>query len=206
MSKDQLKIVIASSNPGKIAEIRLLAKQLPIEWILQSDLNIPDAEEIQKTFIENAILKARHAATLSDMPALADDSGLVVDALGGAPGIYSARYAGKNATAEERNQKLLDELRDVPKTERTASYHCVLALVEDENDPVPLICHGVWEGSILFEPRGKNGFGYDPIFYVPTHKCSAAELSTEEKNKISHRGQVMQQLIEVFGDAVIGDR
>lgn len=202
MSKDHLKIVIASSNPGKIAEIRLLSKQLPIEWILQSDLNIPDVEEIGKTFIENAILKARHAAKLSGLAALADDSGLVVDALGGAPGIYSSRYAGKNATTEERNQKLLDELRDVPKAERTASYHCVLALVEDENDPVPLICHGVWEGSILLEPRGKNGFGYDPIFYVPTHKCSAAELSAEEKNRMSHRGQVMQQLIEVFGSII----
>ncbi len=196
--KNTIQIVLASSNPGKIAEIRLLAKALPIEWVSQSDLNIPDAEETGKTFIENAILKARHASKLSGLPALADDSGLVIDALDGAPGIYSARYAGTNATAEERNQKILDEMHDVADADRTASYHCILALVEYEDDPVPLICHGVWEGSILSEPRGKNGFGYDPIFYVPTHKCSAAELSTVEKNKISHRGQVMEQLIEVF--------
>lgn len=198
INNNKMQIVLASSNPGKIAEIRLLAKELPIEWISQSDLNILDIEETQKTFIENAILKARHAAKLSGLPALADDSGLVIDALNGAPGIYSARYAGKNATTEERNQKILIEMRDVEEADRTASYHCVLALVEYEDDPVPLICHGVWEGSILFEPRGKNGFGYDPIFYVPTHKCSAAELSTAEKNRVSHRGQVMEQLIEVF--------
>lgn len=197
-NSDQLKIVLASSNPGKIREIRELSKKLPIEWIPQSEFNIEDIEETGKTFIENAILKARHAATISGLPALADDSGLVVDALNGAPGIYSARYAGKNATAEERNQKLLDEMKDVDPEDRAAAYHCVLALVETEDDPVPLICHGVWEGSILFEPAGKNGFGYDPIFYVPTHDCSAAELSTAEKNRISHRGQVMQQLIEVF--------
>ena len=197
-NNDSIQIVLASSNPGKIEEIRLLAKELPIEWISQSDLNIPDAKETGKTFIENAILKARHASKLSGLPALADDSGLVIDALDGAPGIYSARYAGKEATTEERNQKILTEMRDVTEADRTASYHCVLALVEYEDDPVPLICHGVWEGSILFEPRGENGFGYDPIFYVPTHHCSAAELSTVEKNKISHRGQVMEQLIEVF--------
>jgi XTP/dITP diphosphohydrolase len=196
--KNNMQIVLASSNPGKIAEIRLLAKELPIEWISQSDFNIPDAEETGKTFIENAILKARHASKLSGLPALADDSGLVIDALDGAPGIYSARYAGINATSEERNQKILNEMRDVKEADRTASYHCVLALVEHENDPVPLICHGVWEGSILFEPRGNNGFGYDPIFYVPTHNCSAAQLSTAEKNRVSHRGQVMEQLIEVF--------
>ena len=199
-NKHDLKIVLATSNPGKIEEIRAMSASLPIEWILQSELNIPDADETGKTFIENAILKARHAAKLSGLMALADDSGLVIDALEGRPGVYSARYAGKNATADMRNQKILDELSDVEDADRTASYHCVLALVETENDPVPLICHGVWEGRILREPRGKNGFGYDPIFYVPTHKRSAAELSTAEKNRISHRGQVMQQLVEVMGD------
>ena len=193
-----VQIVLASSNPGKIAEIKLLSKKLPIEWVSQSEFNIPDIEETGKTFIENAILKARHAAKLSGLPALADDSGLVVDALDRRPGVYSARYAGKDATDAERNEKLLAELKDVKSGDRTASYHCVLALVEDENDPAPLICHGVWEGSILYEPRGKNGFGYDPIFYVPTHRCSAAELSATEKNRISHRGQVMEQLIEAF--------
>lgn len=197
-SKNQVKIVLASSNPGKIKEIKQLSKELPIQWISQSEFNIPDADETGKTFIENAILKARHAAKLSGLPALADDSGLCVDALNGRPGIYSARYVSKQATAEERNQALLAELKNVPEAERFASYHCVLALVEHEDDPAPLICHGVWEGEILFEGRGKNGFGYDPIFYVPSHDCSAAELSTAEKNRISHRGQVMEQLIEVF--------
>lgn len=195
---NQFQIVLATSNPGKIAELQALLSILPIEWIPQSEFNIPDIEETGKSFVENAILKARHASKLSGLPALADDSGLVVDALDGAPGVYSSRYAGKEAGDAERNQKLLDDLKGVPEHERTAAYHCVLALVEYEDDPVPLICHGVWEGSILFEPRGKNGFGYDPIFYVPTHNRSAAELSTAEKNSVSHRGQVVDQLIEVF--------
>lgn len=198
MTKDTLQIVLATSNAGKIAELQSMLQILPIEWIPQSEFSIPDADETGLTFIENAILKARHAAKISGLPALADDSGLVVDALDGEPGIYSARYAGENATAEQRNQKLLDAMIDVDDEERGASYHCVLALVEYENDPVPLICHGIWEGSILREPRGNNGFGYDPIFYVPTHKCSAAELTTAEKNHISHRGQVVDQLLEVF--------
>ncbi|MCX7121409.1 MAG: RdgB/HAM1 family non-canonical purine NTP pyrophosphatase [Gammaproteobacteria bacterium] len=193
-----LQIVLATSNEGKIAEFQSMLKILPIEWIPQSEFSIPDAEETGKTFIENAILKARHAAKISGLPALADDSGLVVDALDGAPGVYSARYAGENATSDQRNQKLLDEMKDVDDGERGASYHCVLALVEYEDDPVPLICHGIWEGSILRAPRGNNGFGYDPIFYVTSHHCSAAELTTDEKNHISHRGQVVDQLIEVF--------
>lgn len=200
MSKNEesFQIVLATSNPGKIAELQSLLSALPIEWIPQSEFGIPDVEETGKTFIENAILKARHASSISGLPALADDSGLVVDALGGAPGVYSARYAGEDASSAERNQKLLDEMEDIEDPERTAAYHCVLALVEYENDPVPLICHGIWEGSILRAPRGNNGFGYDPIFYVPTHKKSAAELSTAEKNSISHRGQVVDQLLEVF--------
>ena len=195
---NQFQIVLATSNPGKIAELQTLLSPLPIEWIPQTQFNIPDIEETGKTFIENAILKARHASKLSGLPALADDSGLVVDALDGAPGVYSARYAGKHATDEERIQKLLEEMRDVPPTDRGAAYHCVLALVEYEDDPVPLICHGIWEGSILTEPHGKNGFGYDPIFYVPTHRKSAAELSNAEKNSVSHRGQVVDQMLEVF--------
>ncbi|OGT44973.1 MAG: non-canonical purine NTP pyrophosphatase, RdgB/HAM1 family [Gammaproteobacteria bacterium RIFCSPHIGHO2_12_FULL_38_11] len=199
MAKENpLQIVLATSNEGKIAELQSMLQILPIEWIPQSEFNISDADETGKTFIENAILKARHAAKISGLPALADDSGLVVDALDGAPGVYSARYAGENATADERNRKLLAEMKDVDKSDRGASYHCVLALVEYEDDPVPLICHGIWEGSILHEPRGNNGFGYDPVFYVPTHHCSAAELSPLEKNHISHRGQVVDQLLEVF--------
>ncbi|OGT41105.1 MAG: non-canonical purine NTP pyrophosphatase, RdgB/HAM1 family [Gammaproteobacteria bacterium RIFCSPHIGHO2_12_FULL_40_19] len=197
-TNDTLQIVLATNNQGKIGELQSLLKILPIEWIPQSEFDIQDIEETGKTFIENAILKARNAAKISGLPALADDSGLVIDALDGAPGIYSARYTGNDATAEERNQKILEEMRDVDEDDRTAAYHCVLALVEYEDDPVPLICHGIWEGSILFEPRGNNGFGYDPIFYVPTHQCSAAELTTTEKNSISHRGQVVDQLLEVF--------
>jgi len=200
--EENFQIVIASSNTGKIREIQSLLQELPIEWIPQSEFDIQDIEETGKTFIENAIAKARHASKLSGLPALADDSGLVVDALNGAPGVYSARYAGKDATDEERNQKLLEEMKDVPKEERTACYHCVLALVEYEDDPIPLICHGIWEGSILFEPRGNNGFGYDPIFYVPSRNCSAAELSSAEKNSMSHRGQVTDQLLEVFHEMI----
>lgn len=196
--ENQFQIVLATNNPGKIAELQTLLSPLPIEWIPQSEFDIPDIEETGKTFIENAILKARHASKLSGLPALADDSGLVVDALDGAPGVYSARYAGENATSEERNKKLLDEMKNVDAHDRSAAYHCILALVEYEDDPVPLICHGIWEGSILTEPRGTNGFGYDPIFYVPTHKKSAAELSPAEKNSISHRGQVVDQMLEVF--------
>lgn len=196
--ENHLQIVLATSNPGKIAELQSMLSPLPIEWVPQSEFNIPDIEETGKTFIENAIIKARHASKLSGLPALADDSGLVVDALDGAPGIYSARYAGENATAQQRNQKLLDEMMDLDASDRVAAYHCVLALIEYEDDPVPLICHGIWEGSILTKPRGTNGFGYDPIFYVPTHQKSAAELSTAEKNSISHRAQVVDQLLEVF--------
>lgn len=192
------QIVLATSNPGKIAELQTLLSPLPIEWVPQSELGITDIEETGKTFVENAIIKARHAAKLSGLPALADDSGLVVDALDGAPGVYTSRYAGENATDEDRIKKLLKEMERFDKHNRTAAYHSVLALIEYEDDPVPLICHGVWEGSILTEPRGKNGFGYDPIFYVPTHNRSAAELSTAEKNSVSHRGQVVDQLLEVF--------
>lgn len=199
MIKDgSLQIILASSNAGKIAEFQTLLQELPIEWIPQSELNIPDIEETGKTFVENAIMKARHAAKLSGLPAIGDDSGLVVDALDGAPGVLSSRFAGKKATDHDRIQKLLTLMKDVEEIDRLATYHCVLALIEYENDPVPLICHGIWEGSILFEPRGHNGFGYDPIFYVPTHACSAAELDMEEKNRISHRGQVTEQLLEVF--------
>lgn len=198
MQDDSLQIVLASSNTGKIAEIQALLEHLPIEWIPQSELNIDDIEETGLTFVENAILKARHAAAKSNMPALADDSGLVVDALGGEPGVFSARYAGPNATDADRIQKILDNLEGIDDEDRTASFHCVLALVEHEKDPAPLICHGIWEGSILHAPQGNKGFGYDPIFFVESHNCSAAELNPMEKNIISHRAQAMSQLLEVL--------
>ncbi|EKD71625.1 MAG: hypothetical protein ACD_46C00142G0001 [uncultured bacterium] len=195
---DDPKIVIASSNAGKVAELLSLLETLPVEWIPQQRFDIPDALETGKTFIENAILKARHAAKLSGLPALADDSGLMVDALDGAPGVYSARYAGENASNADRIQKLLQAMQNVEADDRGANYHCILALVQHENDPAPLIFHGFWEGEILFEVRGQHGFGYDPIFYVPTHGCSAAEMNPLEKNLISHRGQAVAQLLEIF--------
>lgn len=191
-----IKIVLASNNPGKIVEINeLLSKETHIELISQATLNIPEIEETGITFVENAIIKARHASQLSGLPAISDDSGLAVDALQGAPGVFSARYA---ANDQDRIQKLLDALKIVPDVERTARYHSVMIFLRYAIDPAPIICHGIWEGKILQSPRGNKGFGYDPIFYVPTHQCSAAELETEEKNRISHRGQAMQQLINIL--------
>lgn len=195
---DTFKIVLASSNPGKIEEFEMLLADMPVEWVPQSDFNIESVEETGKTFIENAILKARHAAKQAQLPAIADDSGLVIDALNGEPGVYSSRFAGEHATDADRIAKVLEVMHGVEEEDRTASYHSVIVLLEHENDPAPLVCHGIWEGSILTEPRGSNGFGYDPIFYVPTHDCSAAELHPLEKNGVSHRGQAMQQLLEVF--------
>jgi XTP/dITP diphosphohydrolase len=194
-----LDIVLASSNPGKMAEIKKLLADFPINLIAQSEFDIPDIEETGLTFIENAILKARHASKISGLPALADDSGLTIDALDDRPGVFSARYAGENATDQDRIQKVLAEMND-PDLERNACFHCVICLIEHANDPAPLICHGMWEGEIMLEPKGEHGFGYDPIFRVPTHGMSAAELAPDVKNQISHRGQAMQQLREVLND------
>lgn len=199
-NEDPIQFVLASSNPGKLDELQSLLDDLPIEWIPQTELNVQDADETGLTFIENAILKARHAAAKTGLPSLADDSGLVVDALDGAPGVFSARYAGAGASNDERIAKVLKNMEGIPEEERTASFHCVLALIEHENDPTPIICHGVWEGHILEAPRGDKGFGYDPIFYVPSHDCSAAEMNPMEKNLISHRGQAMEQLLAILTD------
>lgn len=192
------KIILASSNAGKLKELTSLLRPLHIEIIPQSELNISDADETGLTFIENAILKARHAAKLSGLPALADDSGLAVDALHGAPGIYSARYAGGAFDPQKNISKLLQEMENVADAKRQAHFHCVLALLESETDPAPIICHGTWKGMILREPRGTDGFGYDPVFYVPTEKKSAAELTHEMKNNISHRGKALQKLIQIL--------
>ena len=189
------KITLASSNKGKSTEIQQLFSELPIELIPQTKFNIPDIEETGLTFVENAILKARHAAQLSGLPALADDSGLTVDFLQGAPGVYSARYAGPEATDTDRISKLLKEMDKADSESRGARYHCILVLLMYPQDPAPIICHGTWEGKILFHAQGKNGFGYDPVFYVSSHGCSAAELSIEEKNQISHRANAMTKLI-----------
>jgi XTP/dITP diphosphohydrolase len=187
-------IVLASNNPGKLREIQSILEKLPVQIIPQSAFNVPDIQEIGLTFVENAILKARCAAQHAKLPAIADDSGLEVDALDGAPGIYSARFAGKNATDQENREKLLYELENVPEQNRTARFQCIMTYFRHPKDPTPIIVHGTWEGRILFKEQGKNGFGYDPIFFVPTHNCSAAELSMDIKNQISHRGQALRLL------------
>lgn len=188
-------IVLASSNAGKVREINQLLSGLHIKVRPQSEFNVADAEETGLTFVENAILKARNAAAHTGLPAIADDSGLEVDVLNGAPGIYSARYAGAGASDQANLEKLLEDLRKVVQDARTARFQCLLVYMRHAQDPTPLICQGTWEGRILFEPRGDNGFGYDPVFYVPTHDCSSAELKPEVKNSLSHRGQALRQLL-----------
>ena len=197
-----LEIVLASSNPGKLAEFSYFVSGLAIKLIPQSEFGIESVEETGTTFVENALLKARHAAAVSGLPAIADDSGICVDALDGAPGVYSCRYAGPGATDEQRIEKLLGELEAVSDEDRLAHFHSLIVLVQDENDPAPLICHGVWEGEVMTAPRGTGGFGYDPVFHVPTHNCSAAELSPQEKNVISHRGQAMTELVEILKEVI----
>jgi XTP/dITP diphosphohydrolase len=188
-------IVLASSNAGKVREFNQLLGDLQLEVVPQSQFNVADADETGLTFVENAILKARNAAQHTGLPALADDSGLEVDALHGAPGIYSARYAGPNASDTENLEKLLGMLKDVPGEKRGARFQCVLVYLRHALDPTPLICQGTWEGRILTAPRGTSGFGYDPVFFVPTHACSAAELPADTKNALSHRGQALRQLL-----------
>jgi len=192
---DTKNIVLASGNPGKVREINQLLAELDLHVVPQSDYGVAEAEETGLTFIENAILKARNAAAHTGLPALADDSGLEVDALNGAPGIYSARYAGAGAGDRANLEKLLEALREVPEAERTARFQCLMVYMRHSEDPVPLICQGTWEGRILFEPRGEGGFGYDPVFFVPTHNCSSAELEPQVKNALSHRGQALRQLL-----------
>ncbi len=192
------RIVLASNNPGKVREFAQLLADLHYEVRPQAEFQVPEAEETGLTFVENAIIKARNAAHYSGLPAIADDSGLEVDALDGAPGIYSARYAGRGANDRQNLEKLLAELTDVPERKRTARFQCVLVYLRHEFDPTPLICHGTWEGRILSEARGSSGFGYDPLFFVPTHHCSAAELAPQVKNSLSHRGQALRQLLEAL--------
>lgn len=192
------KIVLASNNNGKVRELGQMLASLDMEVLPQATFNIDDADETGLTFVENAIIKARHASQISGLAAIADDSGLEVDALKGAPGIYSARYSGTGATDEKNLLKLLDSLKDVPETLRTARFQCLLVFLRHANDPTPLICQGTWEGRITLEPQGDNGFGYDPIFYVPTHQRTSAQLSAEEKNKLSHRGQALKKLLQIL--------
>lgn len=194
------EIVLATGNQGKVKELR--AMLAPLSWRVrpQTEWNFVEAEETGLTFIENAIIKARHAAQLTGLPALADDSGLAVDALGGAPGIYSARYAGATATDTENVDKLLAQLAGVPAEQRTAQFHCVLVFLRHAEDPTPLVCHGIWHGSITTQASGTQGFGYDPVFWVNTHHCTAAELEPEQKRELSHRGQALRQLLQALGE------
>ena len=187
------KLVLASNNAKKMKELNALLAPLGFEVIPQGQLGIPEAEEPYCTFVENALTKARHAAKHSGLPALADDSGLCVAALGGAPGVYSARYAGEPKSDARNNEKLLAELAG--QSDRRAHFACVLVLVRSADDPQPIIAEGEWHGTILDVQRGADGFGYDPLFYVPTHCQTAAELDGAIKNKLSHRGQAMQKLI-----------
>jgi len=195
------KIVLASSNPGKVREINHMLAGLHLSVVPQSDFEVTEAEETGLTFVENAILKARNAARFTQLAAIADDSGLEVDALHGAPGIYSARYAGAGAGDEANLLKLLADIRNVPDEKRGARFQCVLVYLRHEHDPTPIICQGAWEGRLLHAPMGDNGFGYDPIFFVPTHNCSSAQLPSETKNALSHRGQALRQLVATLGTA-----
>ena len=190
------QIVLATGNPGKVREMGEILAPFGLEIVPQSRFQVPEAEETGLTFVENAIIKARNAAAHTGLPAIADDSGLEVDALKGAPGIYSSRYAGTDASDGENLEKLLADLGDLPEAQRTARFQCLMVYMSHAEDPTPLICQGSWEGRILFEPRGENGFGYDPVFYVPSHDCSSAQLSKEVKNRFSHRGQALRQLAE----------
>lgn len=189
------KLVLATGNKGKVAELAPLLLPFGFEVIPQTQLQVPDADETGLSFIENAILKARHAAALTGLPALADDSGLAVDALGGAPGIYSARFAGEHGNDQANIDLLLQKLADVTPAKRSAQFHCVLALVRHANDPTPLIAHGIWHGHISKQQTGNGGFGYDPVFYLESLGKTAAELSKEQKAAISHRGQALQLLV-----------
>ncbi|MBP1152913.1 MULTISPECIES: XTP/dITP diphosphatase [Methylocaldum] len=195
------KILLASNNPGKVREIQAILANDDIEIVPQSAFGVPDIEEVGLTFVENAILKARHASQLSGLPAIADDSGLEVNALGGAPGVFSARYAGPGANDAENNAKLLRELENIPDAERTARFRCVMVFLRHAQDPSPLIGQGVWEGIILREPRGKGGFGYDPLFFVLEKNCTSAELSPDEKNRLSHRGKALRELVAQMRDS-----
>ncbi|CAE6915637.1 Pyrophosphatase that catalyzes the hydrolysis of nucleoside triphosphates to their monophosphate derivatives [Vibrio sp. B1FLJ16] len=188
------KIVLATGNQGKVREMADLLSDFGFEVLAQSEFNVTDVAETGTTFIENAIIKARHAAQETGLPAIADDSGLEVDFLNGAPGIYSARYAGENATDRENLEKLLTAMEGVPEQERTARFHCVLVLMRHKDDPTPVVCHGVWEGRILTEAQGENGFGYDPVFFVPEDECASAELEPARKKQLSHRGKALKSL------------
>ncbi len=189
------KVVLASGNRGKLKELAEILSLNGIELIPQSEYQVSEVAETGLSFVENALIKARHACAETGLPSIADDSGIEVDALNGEPGIYSARYAGASGSEADaaNNAKLLTELEQIAEEDRSARFQCVIVFMRHERDPMPLICQGTWEGRILFEESGVNGFGYDPLFYVPTHDCASAELPAEIKNSLSHRGQALRQ-------------
>lgn len=192
------KIVLATGNQGKLREFTQLLSPLKINIVSQADLDVVEAEETGLSFVENAIIKARNACEQTGLAAIADDSGIEVDALRGAPGIYSSRYAGESASDADNIAALLNALKDVPASERGARFQCVIVFMRHAEDPTPLIFQGSWQGQIMTETAGEAGFGYDPIFFVPETDCSAAELSSEQKHAISHRGQAMRRFVEEF--------
>ncbi|MEG3792100.1 RdgB/HAM1 family non-canonical purine NTP pyrophosphatase [Lysobacter sp. CCNWLW3] len=197
-----MKLVLASSNPGKLVELRELLADTGIELVAQSDLGVDDAEETASTFVENALLKARHACTITGLPALADDSGICVDALGGAPGLYSARYSGVHGDAQANIDKLLLAMKDVPEGQRAAHFYAVIVLLRHPGDPQPIIAEGVWPGLIIDQRRGSGGFGYNPVFLDPDYGLTAAEMDTELKNRLSHRGRALAALRAKLLDAI----
>ncbi|MCC5858307.1 MAG: RdgB/HAM1 family non-canonical purine NTP pyrophosphatase [Ectothiorhodospiraceae bacterium] len=189
------RIVFASNNPGKVREVARLLKPTGLQVVPQSEYLVPEAEETGLSFVENAILKARNACQHTGLPAIADDSGLEVDALQGEPGIYSARYAGPDANDADNNSLLLGELAGVPEAERSARFQCAMVFMRHAEDPMPLVCQASWEGRILESPRGDGGFGYDPLFWLSDSGCTAAELDADTKNRLSHRGQALRALV-----------
>jgi len=188
------QLVLASGNPGKLRELSAILGELGYQLHAQSEFDVDEVAETGTTFVENAIIKARHAAALTGLPALADDSGIEVDALDGAPGVYSARFSGADADDAANNGLLVDKLRDIPAAQRTARYRAVIVLMRHAADPSPLICEGSWEGMIQLEPSGDGGFGYDPYFFLPDRGCTSAQLSASEKNRLSHRGAALEEL------------
>jgi len=192
-------IVLATGNKGKVKELSHLLAVHNIEIKPQSEFNVSEVAETGTTFVENAIIKARHAAKITGLPAIADDSGLEVDALNGEPGVYSARYAGESASDNNNTDKLLKKLEKTPNILRTARFHCVLVYMKHENDPTPIICHGAWEGTITREKMGEQGFGYDPIFWQEAQQKTSAQLPRDLKNSLSHRGQALAKLVQHFG-------
>jgi XTP/dITP diphosphohydrolase len=195
------RVVLATGNKGKVREFSELLAEREMLVVPQSDFAVPDVDETGLTFVENAIIKARNAAAHTGLPAIADDSGLEVDYLNGAPGIYSARYAGPDGDSSANNAKLLQALTGVPEQQRSARFQCLLVYLRHADDPTPIICQGTWEGRILETARGDAGFGYDPLFHVPGEGCSAAELPADRKNAISHRGQALRCLLAALTEA-----